>query len=302
MNSKLKRCHPMREINCDGNSILRNRSSRKIGCRDSGVRIPRLYGLRFFLFFAAIVSGLLISRPRVGRADKVAALISRLENNSSYRVRVTAALLLGKACDPRAYEALAKAVQSDENPVVRSTAAGSLAAMGLMKAVKVLKKATRDKDRVAKKGARSAVARLCKGDTKGKQVYLNLDRMTYKGPKKGRVAVDMVRCRLAKAFRKESGVLLSWTGCTKPKQRQLSRKRLKGYFVDVVVHIKMFGDQLGCKVSPTIFTYPRGQLRTTGGGTSVKVHGKLDNATIDTCVKHAIDATAGGLIQTIRRL
>lgn len=249
----------------------------------------------FFLFFT-------LGFASRGRADNVAKLTSKLKNHSSYKVRLTAALVLRKACDPRAFKALARAVKSDKNAIVRSTAAASLASMGLLKAAGVLKKATRDSNSLVKKGAKRALGKLCPRSTRGKRRYVNLERITYSGPKKGRVAKTMVRCRLARAIRKKSGFLVSWRGCKRPKKRQLKRKRIKGYYVDVVIKVKMFGSKLGCKVSPTLFSYPRGKLLTTGGGTVVKIHGGMDNATIDTCIKHAIGNSVGGILSTLQRL
>ncbi len=272
-------------------------------CSGNVVRMKRRRGLfskRAVVFVAAAASVMLTGVA--AEAAKVDALISRLHKHESYQVRVTAALVLGKSCDSRAYYALVQSLETDEHPVVRSTAASSLASMGLLKAADVLRKASKDKDPVARKGAARALASLCRGETRGKDLYINLDRITYKGPEEGRIAIDVTRCRFGREFQKESGFLLAWKGCGKPSPKQLGRQRIAGYFVDVVVQVRMFGDVLGCRITPTIFTYPRGQLRTTGGGSTAKVPGKMDPGTIDTCIKHSIDAQAEGLIQTLRRL
>jgi hypothetical protein len=257
-----------------------------------------LRAIRAALFCSSIV--LLYAQPAT--ADSVGNLVHKLKSASNYKVRLTAALVLRKSCDPRAFKALIIAVKSDKNSLVRSTAASALASMGLPKAAPALRKAAKSRDRNLKKRARRALARLCPKNTRGIRRYINLDRISYKGPPKGKIAIAMVRCRLARALRKRRSMTVSWKRCRKPSKRQLRRKRVKGYYLDVVVKLKAVGSTVKCKISPTLFTYPRAKLLTTGGGTVVKVQGGLNASTISTCFKHAVNSTKGGIIQTLERL
>lgn len=253
-------------------------------------------------FLLVLVGSALTLFSANARADSVANLVRKLETNSSYKVRLTAALVLRKSCDPRAFKALLKALKTDKNSLVRATCASSLASLGVVKAVPALKKAARSGDSKLKRRARKALARLCPSSTSGKSKYVNLDRISYKGPRGGRMAVPIVRCRLARALRKQRNIMVSWARCKKPRKRHLRRKRLKGYYLDVVVKLKSSGGMTKCKISPTFFTYPRAKLLTTGGGTVVKVHGNLSPTSVSTCFKHAVNSTKGSIIQTLQRL
>src|SRR6201995_4448801 len=74
---------------------------------------------------AAIVAVLIvIARPPPARADNVSELIRQLASDDSNKVRLSAALNLTKLRDPRAIEALIKALANDTEATVPAAAAG----------------------------------------------------------------------------------------------------------------------------------------------------------------------------------
>jgi len=91
-----------------------------------------------------------------------AALIKELQTGSDYRVRVTAALGLGKLKSASARAALEKAL-SDSNAAVRASAAAALASMGDAAAAGALKSAiAREKDASIKAQMETALQKIQK--------------------------------------------------------------------------------------------------------------------------------------------
>src|SRR5512138_1420887 len=90
------------------------------------------------------------------RADKVDDLARTLASDPSYKVRVQAALVLGKLGDKRAVPALVKALK-DSNATVRAVSCGALGKLGDSSAVGPLKEATRDGESMVRQAAEKAL-------------------------------------------------------------------------------------------------------------------------------------------------
>ena len=263
--------------------------------------MTRVFPSRTIVSTPLLVLALVLELPGRAKADQVDNLIEKLRSATNYKVRVTAALVLGKRCDPRAIQALLEAATKDPNDLVRQTAATALASTGLPSVGAALRKRVGRTRGALRRKLRQAVSRLCPSPKAG-TIYVNLDRISYQGPPAGRFAVKILRCRLARRLKREPDILLAWKDCRKPSRRNLARKRVRGYYLDIVLKLRKKGSMLSCKLRPTVFTYPRAQLRTTGGGTRVKVTGGLDHETVNTCLDYAVRAIYADLVQTLRRL
>src|SRR6185436_21028222 len=86
---------------------------------------------------------LLLLSARPAAADKIDDLARTLMSDPSYKVRVQAALVLGKLRDKRAVPALQQALK-DENESVRGVAATSLGQIADKSAANALLEATND--------------------------------------------------------------------------------------------------------------------------------------------------------------
>lgn len=281
------------------NTHTQNSACSTFGHRHNPARGTGRHGLR--RWFPAGAAAWLLAAAGSARADSVGMLVNRLATHSNYKVRSTAALVLSKSCDTRAYEALVQALKSDSSMEVRATAASSLARLGLTDCVPALKKASRAGDSQLKSRARAALDRLCPSVGR-KRYYVNLDRITYRGPSAGKVAVRMARCRLSRFLRRQSDVTVAWPKCKTPSKRDLSKKRVRGVYLDVVVKVKSSGGSISCRVTPTFWSYPRAKLLTTGGGARVRITGNMSPGVIDTCLSHAVGSIQGDIVQTLRRL
>jgi hypothetical protein len=133
---------------------------------------------------ALAVAFLLASSPIALAGNKVDDLASALLNDSSFKVRTQAALLLGKLGDKAGVDPLVKAL-SDESKTVRAMAAQSLGKLGGEAAMVALKKLIqRESDAFVRSQAEKAVAaigaqvKLSEPDNRERKVYLKFGPFT----------------------------------------------------------------------------------------------------------------------------
>ncbi len=86
-------------------------------------------------------------------------LVQQLENGEDFRVRVTAALELGKLSDPNAIDPLVDAL-NDPNASVRAAAAAALEQIGDASALPALKERRLDRSDAVRRAVRSAIITL----------------------------------------------------------------------------------------------------------------------------------------------
>jgi hypothetical protein len=108
-------------------------------------------------FFLAVVAFLLVSGVGVA-APSLRELTEKLRNED-FRVRVTAALELGKLADSRAVDPLVDAL-GDQNASVRAAAAAALEQLGDASALPALKQHRLDRSDAVRRAVRSAIITL----------------------------------------------------------------------------------------------------------------------------------------------
>jgi hypothetical protein len=148
----------------------------------------------------------LLSAP--ARAGKVEDLSRMLLDDTSYKVRLQAALLLGKLGDPAAGPALIKAL-GDDNRTVRAMAAQSLGRLGALDAAPALKGLLqREKDAFVRGQVEKALAALRPGPEGGKgraKIYLTFGPFTG-GARLDSALADALRLALRRELAKLTGV------------------------------------------------------------------------------------------------
>src|SRR4051812_6919397 len=112
----------------------------------------------------AVLVLLLLTGPAA--ADKIDDLARTLMADPSYKVRVQAALVLGKLRDKRAVPALKQALK-DENESVRGVAATSLGLIGDKSAANALLEATNDASEFVRSQAKKALEQVSNVPTVG---------------------------------------------------------------------------------------------------------------------------------------
>ncbi len=119
--------------------------------------------MRALAITAALVALLL---PSLALGASTADLVKLLGDGSD-KVRVKAALLLGKGGDPAAVPALSRTLESDDSETVRAASAAALGAIGHEGGRKALLSAGRDPSRLVRDAATKALALVEKSGGSG---------------------------------------------------------------------------------------------------------------------------------------
>ena len=248
---------------------------------------------------------LLLVCLRTARGDKIDDLTRALMQDPSYKVRVQAALVLGKLADRRAVPALVQALK-DENESVRGVAATSLGRIGDKSAANALLQASNDPSEFVATQAKKALALVAGGSGSspiaaapraGAKFYVAI---AVAGTSKGGPQwADAVRSGLAKELQKLNDVTLSvGGGGGEPSAQVLAQKKLQGYLVDLnIARLSVSpgggGQQVDCDLKAIVQTFPgrsikmmttEGASLQTGSGPSEEQSAKKD------CLAAAVEA------------
>ncbi len=235
-------------------------------------------------------------------ADKIDDLAHALTQDPSYKVRVQAALVLGKLGDKRAVQSLVFALRNDTEESVRGVAATSLGRLGDKSAANALLQATNDPSEFVRAQAKKALELVSSaqaalpGPRAGAKYYVAIG---FEGGLKSGNAqyVQLVRDTLAKELQKLPTVTLS-VGAGAPTAQALAAKRLKGFVVDGSIQrlsaSRVGGQQqIDCDLRAFVATFPdksikmmttEGASLQTGSGPSDEFSGKRD------CLMAAVEA------------
>jgi hypothetical protein len=262
----------------------------------------------------AIVVALLLLAAVRASADKIDTLTRTLMQDSSYKVRVQAALVLGKLGDRRAVPALIQALR-DENETVRGVAATSLGRIGDKSAANALMTAsTSDASEFVRTQARKALELVAGGGGNtsisaapkaGARFYVAIDFNAGKGNAQ---YGQLVREALAKELQKLPSVTLSVGGGGQPSRSVLASKHLQGFIVDGTIQrlstTPSGGSQtIDCDLKAFVATFPERSIKMmtqegaslqTGSGPSEEMSGKRD------CLVAAIEAVRDDVDKFLR--
>jgi HEAT repeats len=253
----------------------------------------------------ALVVALLVLAAVNASADKIDDLTRTLMQDPAYKVRVQAALVLGKLGDRRAVPALMQALH-DENEAVRGVAATSLGRIGDKSASNALMVAsTSDSSEFVRSQAKKALELVASGagglvgtaPKAGAKFYVAIDFSG--GGKAGGEYGRLVRDALAKELQKLPSVTLSVAGAASPPSKALlASKHLQGFVVDGTIQRLSAtpggGSQtIDCDLKAFVATFPERSIKMmtqegaslqTGSGPSEEQSGKRD------CLAAAVEA------------
>jgi hypothetical protein len=238
-------------------------------------------------------------------ADKIDDLTRALMQDSSYKVRVQAALVLGKLGDKRAVPALIQGLR-DENETVRGVAATSLGRLGdKSSAAALMAASTNDASDFVRAQAKKALELVANGGgitaitsapNPGARFYVAIDfsAAAKVGPEWSRLMKE----GLSRELQKLPTVTLAVTGSGSPSQSLLASRHLTGFILDGNIQ-KLSASpgggqmQIDCDVKAFVATYPDKAIRMmttegaslqTGMSQSDQTGGKRD------CLNAAIEA------------
>ena len=221
--------------------------------------------------------------------DRVPDLIQTVTTDPSYKVRVSAALVLGKLKDKRAVPALKKVLAHDGHYAVRATAAQSLGAIGDRGAVPALEKALTDSHDFVRARAKTALATLSTtGPPKPEPVpvavksgrerfYVGVGSVGDKTKHAGPDMVKRMREFVVRELERTPEVTLKLDGTGRG-------RKVKGFTVEgAITEIKKSSSrnyvEISCEVSYVVGLYPSRSIimMTTGGATIQTPRGQFRN-------------------------
>ena len=268
----------------------------------------------------------LLLTSRMAAADNVDTLVGQLEDSSD-KVRLSAALNLTKLGDPKAILGLVKRLDSnnESSKNVRSAAAVGLGTLVGAKvkgsardlAIKALRKAQEeDPSEFVKVQAEKALEKIgaagggAPTTPGGSQVYVNVGPMSSKtGTNDAKFRDMMVKVSSKTLTRVASSMQQTWSGGGTPNKQQLASKGFSGFYVDGTlneVKVEKSGNTatISCKVSMLLASFPeKSVFGFLNGG--AKVQGSTSQRDIDLgsedCVSAVIeDLIAKKIVPTIK--
>lgn len=221
--------------------------------------------------------------------DRVPDLIQTVTTDPSYKVRVSAALVLGKLKDKRAVPALKKVLASDGHFAVRATAAQSLGQIGEKGALPALEKAAADSHEFVRARAKAAIQALSSsGPPKPQAVpvavksgrqrfYVGVGGIGDKSKHAGPDLVKRMREFVVRELEQTPEVTLKLDSTGRG-------RKLKGFTVEgSITELKKTSNrnyvEISCEVSYVVGLYPSRSIimMTTGGATIQTPRGQFRN-------------------------
>jgi hypothetical protein len=263
--------------------------------------------LATLLAFALARTPVALAAPKV----KVEELCKALLEDSNYKVRVQAAIVLGKLRDPSAVESLIKALD-DPNKTVRGIAAQALGQIGDASAAEPLRALSRrDDDPFVKGQADKALALLqpsggttavAAGGAKKARIYLSFGPFTGTSKTISADAAKIVR----DVLQRELGKLqLVTTNISAGDQKNFAKSGMLGFFIDGNVTrlddaASGGGSETSCDVKVLVARWPtKSIISWTNAGASVQSGARprdKDNARHD-----CLEASAGQLAEDLTK-
>jgi hypothetical protein len=206
-------------------------------------------------------------------ADGVDRLVAQLEGESDHKLRLSAAINLGKLGDKRAIPALTEAL-SDSNDSVRGAAAASLGILvdastdqkTRQRVLTVLDRLVkRDGSDLVRKQAERAQVRIRKLPTQSAPsggIYVNIGAMATKAAQAPGKLKQLMRSTTEQTFSKRaSSMMTSWPAGGEPSTQQLRASKTSAFHIDgtlVTLETQNKGGAtlVSCKVSMLIATFP----------------------------------------------
>jgi hypothetical protein len=217
--------------------------------------------------------------------------------DGNYKVRVQAALVLGKLGDPRALQPLIKAL-NDQNKTVRGIAAGALGSLGDAAAVDPLRDLLkRESDPFVRGQAEKAVAALSGGGAggpkRGAKIYVNFGAFVGGTKSAGPDASKILHEALSRELGKVPIVTLSLSPAD---QHNFGKSGLSGFYIDgnITKLEDSGGNETSCDVKVMVARWPQKSIiMWTNAGASVQSGSRPRDK--ENARKECLEASARGL-------
>jgi hypothetical protein len=253
-------------------------------------------------------------------ADRVDDLAQKLRSDPDYKVRLSAALNLGKLGDARAVDAFIDALRDSDKTVrgVAASALGKLVGAGTSvdaqgRAIAALERAANDADNIVRSEAGRSLSAIkaLRGTAsvpQGKGVYVEVGPMAD-NTRKSPALPGVMRQQVVDGLGKHAPqYLLRWPTGRAPTDSDLRSKGAKAFYVDgslVALTVNKSPPGVVCSVSLLLATYPgksifgfmKGGAEVTAGSSTDRA---LTEATSDCLGAVLDDLVATKLVPTIQ--
>ena len=234
-----------------------------------------------------------------GRVDELCKAV--VDDNTNYKVRVQAALVLGKLGDARAVQPLIKAL-GDQNKSVRGIAASALGQLGDPVAVDPLRDLLRhESDPFVRGQAEKAVAGLSKGAGGGggkrAKIYLNFGAFVGGVKSAGPEAAQIIHEALSRELGKLSTVTLTLSPAD---QHSFGKSGMSGFYIDgnITKLAESGGNETSCDVKVMVASWPQKSIiMWTNAGASVQSGSRPRDK--ENARKDCLEASARGLSEDL---
>lgn len=261
-------------------------------------------GLRRILLAVVMVASLVLGSHGTAFAGKLDDLVRVLRKDSSYKVRVQAALVLGRLGDRNAVPALVEALV-DSNNMVRAVAAQALGKLGAPEAGPAVQKALdKEKDPFARSQMQNALGVLGKSGTGEKKagMYLALGPFTGGAQGAGQNEIGLLRSALREKLGTLGGVTFEMS---ERDEAAFKRGGGMGFFIDGNVTRLDDGvvggvTEVNCDVKVQVFKWPsRSLISWTSAGAAVQAGAREREKEI--ARRDCLEAAAGQLGDDLKR-
>jgi hypothetical protein len=225
-----------------------------------------------------------------------------VDNSSNYKVRVQAALVLGKLGDTRAVQPLIKAL-GDENRTVRGIAASALGQLGDPAAVDPLRDLVRrESDSFVKGQAEKAVTALAAagGGKKGAKIYVNFGGFVGGVKSAGPEASKILHDALSRELGKMPVVTLTLSAAD---QHNFGKSGMSGFYIDGnITKLEESGSgggsETSCDIKVMVARWPQKSIiMWTNAGASVQSGSRPRDK--ENARKDCLEASARGLSEDL---
>jgi hypothetical protein len=253
---------------------------------------------------ALVLVLVLIGRAQAGPGVKVEDLCKAVVEDPNYKVRVQAALVLGKLGDASAVPSLIKAL-SDQNSTVRGIAASALGQLGDASAGDPLRELVkRESEGFVRTQATKALAVLSGGGSGGKRakIYLNFGPFTGGVKAAGPDAAKIIQDALARELGKLPVVTLTLSPAD---QHSFPKTGLQGFFIDGNITrlddvLAAGGSETSCDVKVMVARWPtKSIIMWTNAGASLQSGSRPRDK--DGARRDCLEASAGQLAEDLGR-
>lgn len=264
--------------------------------------------------------GVLVGTSGLAYADRVDDLSGKLRNDSNYKVRLTAAVGLGKLGDPRAVGALLAGL-GDGNKSVRAVSAAALGTVVSDRVTRperdqvalALRRASSDGDPLVRSQAQKSLASLKvlfeAPPPKRGMVYVEVGPMSDSTKRGGAPLLQAMRKAVAGQIDKKGDLKTAWPSGKSPTQADLTREGARGaFYVDgtlVSMDVKKSGGSadVSCNMSLIVASFPeKSMFGFVKGGAAVQTGASakdIEEGKIDCVVAVLEDLTASKVVPTI---